>query len=239
MTRFKFLGFLLPLAIAGGLALGLMSVPAGAHLCANHNRPDHPHCTDDPSPDNGDLAHLTLGGAMSVTNLVVSVKQNSPKRIWFGDNPFLADAGHGIIMNVDTSNCGVDPDFPGSNAPTNQELLDELSGADIEAGMLVIIIDKKKLTTEFLIEYFVVGGALEGRIRIYFREDLDRTDFFPFVTGSFDFPDTDLNLTIRGSIAIWWEDAPDLNGSKIMVCDVQDVEDVQVGQVVTVVLESP
>ncbi len=37
MTRFKFFGFLLPLAIAGGLVLGLMSAPAQAHCAGKHS----------------------------------------------------------------------------------------------------------------------------------------------------------------------------------------------------------
>ena len=38
MTRLRFFGFLLPLAMAGGLALGLMSAPAVAHHNLDHTK---------------------------------------------------------------------------------------------------------------------------------------------------------------------------------------------------------
>ncbi len=44
MARFKFFGFLLPLAMAGGMALGLMSAPAAAHDCSRHIDKTHKHC---------------------------------------------------------------------------------------------------------------------------------------------------------------------------------------------------
>ena len=123
--------------------------------------------------------------------------------------------------SLDSGNCGIDPEFPGSlDAPTPGELLDELNNADILAGVLIVKIDKKKLTAEFVIEYFVEGGPLDGRIRIFFfafGRDNDPAE----VVGNMEFPGTD--LTISGSIAIWWEDVPDLNGSIILVCDGQEV----------------
>ena len=45
MTRFKFFTYLMPLAIAGGLALGLMPTPALAtHDCTNPRWESHKHC---------------------------------------------------------------------------------------------------------------------------------------------------------------------------------------------------
>ncbi len=45
MTRFKFFTYLMPLAIAGGLALGLMPTPALAtHNCDNPRWESHKHC---------------------------------------------------------------------------------------------------------------------------------------------------------------------------------------------------
>ena len=45
MTRFKFFTYLMPLAIAGGLALGLMPTPALAlHDCTNPKWASHKHC---------------------------------------------------------------------------------------------------------------------------------------------------------------------------------------------------
>ncbi len=46
MTRTKFFGFLLPLALAVGLAVGFMSVPAQAHDCSRHADKTHKHCDD-------------------------------------------------------------------------------------------------------------------------------------------------------------------------------------------------
>ena len=43
MTRFKFFGFLLPLAMAGGLVVGLGAAPAQAHCKGNHH--DGVNCT--------------------------------------------------------------------------------------------------------------------------------------------------------------------------------------------------
>ena len=239
MTRFKFLGFLLPLAIAGGLALGLMSVPAAAHHCKG-NHPTEPPCND-PNPDTDEIAHLTLGrplveggptGAMSVMALVVRVSQDSPKRLQFGDNPFSAGSEDGIVMDVDTNNCDFDPRFNSDpfSVPTKSNLQNELSSAVIEAGFLIVRIDKKNETAEFLIEYFVPEtppDPLAGRIRIFFRQDLDHTGNFGEVTfvteDDLNFPGTD--LTITGSIAIDWADAPgpdlNLNDSRVLVCDGQ------------------
>ena len=236
MTRSRFFGFLLPLAIAGSLALGLSAAPAGAHDCVKHNRPDHPHCAGDPSPDTGEPALLDLGGDMLAMDLDVRVKQDTTKRLQFADTSF---GPPGIRMNMDESlgNCEFDPRFntkPFSD-PTIGDLQTELSSAVIPAGFLIGRIDKKKKTAELVIEYFVppVASVLpDGRIRIYFREFPPRTGNFGEVTfvteEDLDFPDTD--LAISGSIAIWWEDEHDLNGSKILVCDDHEV---------TVVLTEP
>ena len=176
--------------------------------------------------DNGVPALLTMTGFMSTTNFPVRVTQDSGKWLYFADTSFELP---GIRMAVDTNNCGVDPFFPGGvNAPEEEDLLDELSGAFIPAGYFEIKIDKKKLTAFFTIEYFITGGPLDGRIRFLFR--LGRTtDVFPFPfvadntqneTG-FDFPGTD--LTITSPISIWWSNLTGLNEDKIMVCDGQVV----------------
>ena len=228
MTRFKFFTYLMPLAIAGGLALGLMSVPVGAHHCKG-NHPTEPPCGD-PNPDTDEIALLTLGptGAMSTNpNLVVRVSQNSAKRLQFqipfdslGDPGIQVDLGEKFI----SGNCGVDPDFLGSpEAPTKEELLFELNNADIQNGSLIVRIDKKKLEAEFHIEYLVTDMAdpLEGRIRIFFFDFGRDNDPAKVVGGTVDFPGT---FAITGSIAIWWEDVPDLQGSIILVCDNQVVD---------------
>ncbi len=230
MTRFKFFGFLLPLAIAGGLALGLMSVPVGAHHCKG-NHPTEPPCGD-PNPDTDEIALLTLGptGAMSTTNpnLVVRVSQNSAKRLQF-QIPFDSLGPPGIQVHLDIqnnpTNCGIDPEFPGVEGvgPTKDQLLDELESTDIQNGSLIVRIDKKKLEAEFVIEYLVTGmnDPLEGRIRIFFFDFGRDNDPAKVVGGTVDFPGT---FAITGSIAIWWEDVPDLQGSIILVCDNQVVD---------------
>ena len=244
-TRFKFFGFILPLAIAGGLALGLMSVPAGAHHCKG-NHPTEPPCND-PNPDTDEIAFLTLGGAIEVMDLVVRVSQDSPKRLQFGDNPFVTEAGDRIELHVETTDCGFDLRFNSDpdSVPTIEDLRTELSSAVIEAGFLIGRIDKKNKTAEFHIQYFVPEDSPGSKlpdgsgIRIYFREFPPRTGNFGEVTGAnLGFPGTD--LTIRGPIAIWWEGEHVLFGGKILVCDVIDViddQEVQVGQEVTVQLK--
>ncbi len=228
MTRFKFFGFLLPLAIAGGLALGLMSVPVGAHHCKGKH-PILPECND-PNPDTDEIARLTLGptGAMSTDpDLVVLVSQNSAKRLQF-QIPFDSLGPPGIQVHLDIldppTNCELDPEWLGVEGvgPTEGQLLDELESTNIQNGSLIVRIDKKKHEAEVHIEYLVttMGDPLEGRIRIFFF-DFGRDNDPAEVVGNMEFPGTDLRIS--GSIAIWWEDVPDLNGSIILVCDGQEV----------------
>ena len=161
-------------------------------------------------------------------DLVVRVSQNSAKRLQF-QIPFNSLGDPGIQVDLDIqnnpTNCGIDPEFPGVEGvgPTEDQLLDELESTDIQNGSLIVRIDKKKLEAEFVIEYLVTDMAdpLEGRIRIFFFDFGRDNDPAKVVGGTVDFPGT---FAITGSIAIWWEDVPDLQGSIILVCDNQVVD---------------
>ena len=92
----------------------------------------------------------------------------------------------------------------------------ELNEADIQVGDLIVRIDRRKSEANFHIEYFVDGGPLDGRIRIYYF--VGGSDGTPtVVTGNTEFPGT--NLTIDGDIAIWWSDLNGLNEDRILVCE--------------------
>ena len=252
MTRFKFFGFLLPLAMAGGLALGLAPALAN-HLCTPGTKfENHPHCTGDAANStDGVPALLTLDGDLSTDDgatdmLDVKVTQSTPKRLQINNGRFLEpgiQVDFGLDLGEDEGaldlggKCEVERDGLGSAVgPSNLELLKELNMADIQDGSLIFRIDKKNLTAIFVIEYLVVGGPLEGRIRIQtisFGRDAPTV----FVTGfdesdppeSLEFPVID--LTIRGSMGIWWSDLSGLNEDRILVCS---------GQVVDVdLIESP
>ena len=224
-------------ALGLALALAVASAPAFAEPgpCKGPNKND-PGCG---GSETGVPALLTLGlpldpitgeptGAMSTTDLPVRVTQDSGKRLQFQDTSFELPGIQvhlGELLN--SGNCGIDPEFQGdANAPSDEELLAELNNAEIPAGYLIVRIDKKKREVEFVIEYFVPedspGSELpDGRIRIFFFDFGRDNDPAKVVGGTVDFPGTD--LTISGSIAIWWEDVPDLNGSIILVCDGQEV----------------
>ena len=167
---------------------------------------------------------MSTGGENDM--LDVRVTQDTSKRLQFADTSF-GPPGIQVHLEEELGNCELNPrfnsDIPGF--PTKSDLLEELNFADIQAGYLIVRIDKKKKTAEFFIEYFVTDPELEGRIRIFFRQDLDHTGNFGEVTfvteDDLNFPGTDLTLT--GSIAIDWADAPgpdlNLNESRVLVCD--------------------
>lgn len=218
------------LAAAFGLALGLMSAPAAAHNCVNHDRPNHRHCPGD--DDTGGLANLTLTGAMSTAGLEVGVSQNTAKRLQFGNHNFgnppilvhlgldLFEFGPGQLADE----CHVHRDGLGSEVgPSNLALQEELNTAVIDDGDLTVRIDKKKHEAQFNIEYLLTNMAdpLEGRVRILFINFA--SDGMPnLVDGDTDFPGTD--LTIIGDIAIWWSDLSGLNEDRILVCDTNMVD---------------
>ena len=236
ITKLTKWGGLVTLAIAGGLALGLTSIEAVAapdDPCKGRPADRDPECDSDEF--NGEPVHLTLFGDMSTDDGVIDVlegglSQNSPKRLQFGNGNFGAPGIAVALGEPDglSGICGVDPFFLGINAPTNQELLDELNGAFIDDGSVIIKIDKKNATVEFVIEYFVPEPVFSpnlpdggnSMIRIFFREDLGRTGIFPVATGNLDFPGI---MIISGSIAIWWSNLTGLNEDKILVCDDQEV----------------
>jgi hypothetical protein len=252
MTRFKFLGFLLPLAMAGGLALGLLATPAQAHHCKGNHPTDPPCDSDDTSPDAVEPALLTMGlplapytgdpaGAMSTTELDVRVRQDSGRRLLFG----ISDFGEpGIQVHVEIerdvdgvpTNCAFDPEFNTDNSvePMLEDLLDELETADITIGSLIVSINRKKFEIEdFVITYHtpdpVASDLPEGTIRIFFFNIGPNGRDPILVFGQVEFPGM---FVITGPVAIQWS-AENVNGpfnSKVVVCH---------SQVVTVQLTAP
>ena len=73
--RFKFFGFVLPLAIAGGLALVLSASPANAQNCEKN--PEHKNCSNDVPGDTAVTIIIDFDGAMTEVDAEGTVDCNN------------------------------------------------------------------------------------------------------------------------------------------------------------------
>ncbi len=161
------------LAAALGLALGLTAVPAQADcgLGTKHTG-NHPHCTK--GDTGGEPALLTLTGVMVTETfdevagvLNVTLKQNSAKRLQFGNSNFgLPGIGLDFGASI-VDDCVVVRPGDGSG-PSIPELLNELNTGHVDAGSLIVRMDKKNLTGLIDIEYWILDPSdpLLGRVRV-------------------------------------------------------------------------